>query len=159
MLLSQSDRIRALITASLLIVLLTTFFGCKTANYGRLQPDKQVLDTFLSYQMLPDHQYYYRGVASSPSVVAGIDQNYELKLKMWTAIDPESEDFKILVDRISFQGMGNNAEPWGLIILDHQGNQVGVWYSALRGAAIEVNEKRQITNLIPVQHIAVGPQR
>ena len=159
MLLSQRNRFRTLAAASLLLMLVTAFIGCAGGNNGKLKPDKQVLDTFLSYQMLPDHKYYYRGVASSPSVIAGINQNYEMNLKMWTAIDPDAGDFKTLVDRISFQGMGNNAEPWGLNILDHQGNQVGVWYSALRGAAIEVNENRQITNLIPVQHIAVGAQR
>jgi hypothetical protein len=148
-----------LAAAGLFIMLVTALTGCANGKYGKLQADKQVLDTFLSYQMLPDHKYYYRGVASSPAVVAGINQNYEMNLKMWTAIDPESGDFKVLVDRISFQGMGNNAEPWGLIILDHQGNRVGVWYSALRGAAIEVNENRQITSLAPVQHIAVGAQR
>ena len=159
MLISQRNCIRVLAAAGLFMMLFTSLTGCANGKYGKLQPDKQVLDTFLSYQMLPDHKYYYRGVASSPSVVAGINQEYEMNLKMWNAIDPESGDFKVLVDRVSFQGMGNNAEPWGLIILDHQGNQVGVWYSALRGAAIEVNENRQITNLVPVQQIAVGPQR
>ena len=159
MFLSKQCRSRTLAAAGVFIMLFTALTGCAGGKYGKLQPDKQVLDTFKSYQMLPDHKYYYRGVASSPAVVAGIKQDYDLNLKMWTAIDPDSGDFKTLVDRISFQGMGNNAEPWGLVILDHQGNRVGVWYSALRGAAIEVNEKRQITSLTPVQQIAVGAQR
>jgi hypothetical protein len=159
MLLPRRNRIRVLAAAGLIMMLFTALTGCANGKYGKLQPDKQVLDTFKNYQMLPDHKYYYRGVASRPEVVAGIDQNYEMKLTMWTAIDPESDDFKTLIDRVSFQGMGNNAEPWGLIILDHQGNRVGVWYSAARGAAVEVNENRRIINLAPIKHIAVGDQR
>lgn len=149
MLLPRRNRIRVLAAAGLLMMLLAALTGCANGKFRKIQPDKQVLDTFLSYQMLPDHKYDYRGVASSPSVVAGINQDFVMNLRMWAAIDTDSGDFKTLVDRISFRGMGNNAEPWGLIILDHQGNRVGVWYSALRGAAIEVNENRQITSLTP----------
>ena len=159
MLLSQRNRFRALAAASLLVVLVATLSGCKSSTYGKLKADRQVRDTFLSYQILPDHSYYYRGVASNPLVIAGINQNYEMKLTMWIAIDPESEDFKILIDRVGFQGMGNNAEPWGSIILDHHGNQVGIWYSAFRGAAVEVSENRQIITLAPIKHVAIGEQR
>ena len=159
MLLSQRNRFRALAAASLLVVLIATLLGCKSSTYGKLKADRQVLDKFQSYQVLPDHNYYYRGVYSRPMVVAGINQNYDMNLKMWIAIDPESKDFKILIDRVGFQGMGNNAEPWGSIILDHHGNQVGVWYSAVRGAAVEVNENRQIITLAPTKFVAIGEQR
>jgi hypothetical protein len=160
MLLSKRNRIRALIvTASLLMMLLTALLGCGASNYGKLKAEKRVQQDFQSYQILPDHKYYYRGVYSRPMVIVGINQNYEMNLKMWIAIDPESKDFKILIDRVSFQGTGNQAEPWGLIILDHHGNQVGVWYSAARGAAVEVNENRQIVNLAPIKHVAIGEQR
>ena len=159
MLLSQRNRIRVLASASLLLMLLTAFIGCAGSNYGKLQAEKRIQQEFLSYQILPDHNYYYRGVYSRPIVVAGINQNYEMNLTMWIAIDAESKDFKILIDRVGFQGMGNNAEPWGSIILDHHGNQVGVWYSAVRGAAVEVNENRQIITLAPTKFVAIGEQR
>ena len=140
-------------------MLLATIFGCSASKYGKLTPEKDVKQAFESYQILPDHKYYFRGVYSRPTVIVGINQNYTMNLKMWVPIDAESKDFKILIDRVSLQGMGNQIEPWGLIILDQEGNKVGIWYSALRAAAVEVNENRQIVKLYPITQVAIGEQR
>ena len=77
---------------------------------------------------------------------------------MWIEIDPQSKDFKILIDRVSLQGLGDTFEPWGLTIFDQDGNQVGVWYSAKRGAAVLINENRQIVKLHPITQVAHGKQ-
>ena len=77
---------------------------------------------------------------------------------MWQQIDAESEDFRRLIDIVSLQGAGNNIQPWGFDILDKDGNYVGVWYSAIRAAAVEVNENRQIVNLQPSGTLAIGDQ-
>jgi len=159
MFLPRQNRIRTLVVASLLVMLLATTMGCSASKYGKLTPDKGVQQAFQSYQILPNHKYYYRGVYSRPTVIAGISQNYTMNLKMWVPIDAESKDFKILIDRVSLQGMGNQIEPWGLIISDQQGNKVGIWYSALRAAAVEVNENRQIVKLYPITRAAIGEQR
>ena len=155
----RRNRIRTRVVTSLLVMLLATIVGCSASKYGKLTPEKEVKQAFQSYEILPDHKYYYRGVYSRPTVIAGINQNYTMNLKMWVEIDPESKDFKILIDRVSLQGMGNQIEPWGLIILDPEGNRVGVWYSALRAAAVEVNENRQIVKLYPITQVAIGEQR
>jgi len=160
MFLPRQNRIHTLVVAGLFIMLFATLIACATSKkYGKLTPEKSVQQAFHSYQILPDHKYYFRGVYSRPTVIAGINQNYTMNLKMWIPIDAESKDFKILIDRVSFQGMGNQVEPWGLIILDQEGNKVGVWYSALRAAAVEVNENRQIVNLSPHTQVAIGGQR
>jgi hypothetical protein len=78
---------------------------------------------------------------------------------MWVQINPESEDFRIIIDRVSLQGMGRTYEPWGFRILDAAGNDVGVWYSAISTAAVQINENRQITNLQPSRTVAIGDQR
>ena len=78
---------------------------------------------------------------------------------MWVQIVPLSEDFLIIIDRVSLQGMGGTYEPWGFRILDAAGNDVGVWYSALSNAAVQINENRQITNLAPSRSVAIGDQR
>ena len=148
--LPRRNSIRTLVVTSLLAMLLATIFGCSASKYGKLTPEKDVKQAFESYQILPDHKYYFRGVYSRPTVIVGINQNYTMNLKMWVPIDAESKDFKILIDRVSLQGMGNQIEPWGLIILDQEGNKVGIWYSALRAAAVEVNENRQIVKLYPI---------
>ena len=130
--------------------------GCSTSKYGKLESDKEIKQSFESYQVLPNHKYYYRGVSSKPVVIVGIEENYELNLTMWVKIDTESGDYRRLIDIVSLQGMGNTIEPWGFRILDKTGNYVGVWYSALRAAAVDINENRQIVNLRPSEMVVRG---
>ena len=139
-------------------IALTVFGGCTMSNYGKLKSTPEVKQSFETYQVLPNHKYYFRGVKSKPSVIVGINENYELNLKLWVPVDPNSEDFRIIIDRVSLQGMGRAYEPWGFRILDPDGNDVGVWYSAISNAAVQINENRQITNLQPSRTIAVGDQ-
>ncbi len=129
------------------------------SKYGKLESHREIKQSFETYQVLPNHNYYYRGARSNPRVIVGIDGNYELNLKMWVQIDTESDEFRRLIDIVALQGMGNAVEPWGFKILDHTGNYVGVWYSALRAAAVVVNENRQIVNLQPSRTIVVGDQQ
>jgi hypothetical protein len=63
-----------------------------------------------------------------------------------------------LIDRVSLQGTGSTAQPWGFTILDHSGKAVGVWYSAIRAAAVEVNENGKIVNLAPLRTVTIGNQ-
>ena len=137
-------------------MILLAFAACSTSNFGRLESDKEIKQSFESYRVLPNHKYYYRGVSSKPTVIVGIEENYELNLKMWVKIDTESDNFRRLIDIVSLQGMGNNIEPWGFRILDKTGNYVGVWYSALRAAAVDINDNRQIVNLQPSTMVVRG---
>ena len=151
---------RRLFTAIILFsMILIPLGGCSLSNYGKLTSTPEVKQSFETYQALPNHKYYFRGVKSRPTVIVGINENYELNLKMWVQINPESEDFRIIIDRVSLQGMGRTYEPWGFRILDAAGNDVGVWYSAISTAAVQINENRQITNLQPSRTVAIGDQR
>ena len=159
MLLSNLNKNRGVIAASLLLMFLIALSGCSASKYGKLESRKEVQQAFKSYQVLPNHTYYYRGAFSRPSAIAGINQNYEMNLKNWVKIDTDSKDFATLVDRIGFQGGGSQIQPWGSVILDREGNQVGVWYSAARAAAVKINENRQIVNLSPTGLVGIGEQR
>ena len=150
-----------------LIILISSFIlvvalgSCTTGNFGRLQSDREITQAFKTLTILPDHKYYYRGTFSSPTVIVGINENFTLNLTLWVAVDPQSEDFKTLVDRVSLQGMlgGSTVQPWGFKILDQTGNTVGIWYSALRSAAVQVNENNEIVNLAPTGIITRRNQR
>jgi hypothetical protein len=132
------------------------FSGCSMSRFGRLESDKEIKHSFESYQVLPNHKYYYRGVSSKPTVIVGIEETYELNLKMWVNIDTGSDNYRRLINIVSLQGMGNNVEPWGFRILDKTGNYAGVWYSALRAAAVDINDNRQIVNLQPSTMVVRG---
>ena len=159
MILPKSYACRVFTVITLFSITLLTLGGCSTSNYGQLKSNPDVTRSFQGYQILPGHKFYYRGAYSKPTAIVGINQNYKLNLKLWVAIDPESDDFRILIDRVSLQGMGRTVEPWGFTILDKAGNDVGVWYSALRYAAVMINENRQIVNLQPSRTVAIGDQR
>ena len=131
------------------IMILFALGGCSTSKFGRLELDKEVKRSFQSYQVLPNHKYYYWGVSSSPRAIVGIEDTYELISRMYTQIDTESEDYRRLIDIVSLQGMGNTVEPWGFRILDKTGNYVGVWYAAVRATSVNINDNRQIVNFGP----------
>ena len=133
--------------------------GCSMSNYGKLKSTPEVTRVFETYQILPEHKYYYRGTYNSPFVIAGINENFELNSTLWVRIDPKSKDFRTLIDRISLQGSGSTTHPWGFTILDKSGNDVGVWYSAIRAAAVEIDEKGRIVNLSPLRTVTMGNQK
>lgn len=139
------------------LTVLSALGGCSLANYGKLKSDPEVTRAFENNQVMPGYKYYYRGTFSQPFVIIGIKESYELDSDLWVAVDPQSKDFRTLIERISLQGAGGTVQPWGFIIVDASGRDVGVWYSALNGAAVEVNGN-QIVNLSPTGTVAIGNQ-
>ena len=144
---------------ALLVVVLTVFFGCTASNYGRLVSNPEVTKAFQKLQVLPDHTYYYRGTFSRPFVIAGIHKNFILDSTLWVEIDTNSQDFRTLIGRVSLQGMGSAVHPWGFTITDSLGREVGVWYSAIRAAAVDVDENGRIVQLSPIGTVTRGDQR
>ena len=142
----------------LFFIALATPSGGTMSNYGRLESSPDITRAFEAYQIIPDHTYYYRGTFSKPDAIAGINKNFNLNSKLWVKIDTQSQDFRTLIDRVSLQGSGSTTRPWGVRILDHSGSAVGIWYSAIRTAAVEVNENGQIVNLSPLRIVTRGGQ-
>lgn len=146
----------AIISSSIVIMVLG---GCSMANYGQLKSDKEITQAFENYQILPNLKYYYRGTYSRPIAIVGIKENYKLDSNLWVKIDPNSKDFRALIEKVSLQGSGSGASPWGFSILDPSGREVGIWYSAIRAAAVEIKDNGQIVNLSPLPTVAIGNQR
>ena len=156
---SMIDRGRFFTTIILCSIILIACSGCSMSNYGKLESNREITQAFESYQILPNHRYYYWGTHSRPVAIAGIKEEYELISNLWVKIDPESNDFRNLIEKISIQGSGSTINPWGFIILGPSGKNLGVWYSAIRAAAVEINANSQIVNLSPIATVAIGNQR
>jgi hypothetical protein len=156
---SKLNIIRLFPAIILFSAVLITLGGCSMSNYGKLKSTPEIARAFEAYQILPDHKYFYRGTYSRPFVIVGINENFELNSTLWVGIDPKSNDFRTLIDRISLQGSGSTTQPWGFTILDKSGNDVGAWYSAIRAAAVEIDEKGRIVNLSPLRTVTIGKQR
>ena len=159
MIILKKNIIRLYPAIILFFTVLLVLSGCSVSNYGKLKSNPEVTQTFQAYQILPDHKYYYRGTYSRPFVIVGINEKYELNSTLWVEIDPKSKDFRTLIDRVSLQGSGGTTHPWGFTILDKSGNDVGVWYSASRAAAVDIDEKGRIVNLSPLSTATKGNQR
>jgi hypothetical protein len=155
---SKMNKIKIVPGILLISVLLLAFSGCSMANYGKLKSEPEVTQAFEAYRILPDHKYYYWGTASRPVAIAGINENHELNSRFWLPIEPKSKDFRTMIDRVSLQGSGSTTQPWGFTILDKSGNDVGVWYSAIRAAAVEIEEGGRIVNLSPIRAVTRGNQ-
>lgn len=134
----------------LILIALATPIGGTMSNYGRLESSPDITRTFEAYQIIPDHTYYYRGPFSKPDAIAGINKNFNLNSKLWVKIDTQSQDFRTLIDRSSFKGLDCGTVPSGFTIIDHSGRNVGVWYSNIRAAVVEVKEDGQIVKLAPL---------
>ncbi len=152
---AEQTRLRTVIVLFFVFVALG---ACTMANYGKLKSDPEVARQFQAYRVLPHHNYYYRGTFGQPVAIVGIDDKYRLQSKLWLKIDPASKDFRTLIEKVSLQGGGGVIQPWGFAILDAAGNRVGVWYSAIRAATIEVHEDGTITRLLPIPTAARGDQ-
>ena len=142
----------------LFLSVLIAFSGCSMSNYGQLKSNLEVAQAFENYQILPGYKYYYRGTYGSPIAIVGIKNNYQLNSRLWVQIDPESKDFRTLINKVSLQGTGSTTHPWGFTILDSAGHDVGVWYSAIRAAAVEIDETGLIVNLSPLRTVTIGDQ-
>ena len=149
---------RPAVVVAACLSLLAALGACSIANYGKLEPDPEVARDFKAYRALPAHSYYYRGTESRPTVIAGINKNYVLSSQVWVAVEPESEKFRKLIDRVSLQGVSGRTSAWGFTILDKNGNEVGVWYSASRAATVEIDDTGRVVNLSPQPAAAIGDQ-
>ena len=74
------------------ISVLTIFFanlivlaGC-AEYYGRLQRSEEVDKIFITYRVLPDHNYYYIGPDGRPDAIMGIQSDYTLETTQWTQL-------------------------------------------------------------------------
>ena len=118
--------------------------GC-SQNYGRLQRSEKIDKIFKTYQALPDHKYYYAGPGGRPDAIMGIHKDYTLETTQWTTLDPTDDALKKAVDSIDFH---NNTRvrnyPYGFIISDPDGRQIGIWYSIWDWTTVIMGEENRV---------------
>jgi hypothetical protein len=103
--------------------------SCTPGLYGNLQWSDDVLESFESAHILENHTYYYFGPEMQPDAIIAIDNKYTLAPSLWKKINLTSSQLGRWMERIDNQHRYRYERFQGADIIDHQGKQVGVWYS------------------------------
>jgi len=120
---------RTLARGLILLVIIFALSAC-AGNYGRVQKSGKVDQIFKTYQVLDDYRYYISGRENLPEAILGVHQDYTLETTQWTRVSLTEQQLKEWVDGLDFYFHDfPRYNPYGYVILDPSGRQVGIWYS------------------------------
>lgn len=113
------------------VAVLLCWGGCRTLykNYGSIVPDNNAMQTFESYRMDSDLNYYISGSDSFPNALMGLNKAYTLNSTLWKRIEMTPEVFRNLVSSMQAMASEVSSSQHGFAILDDKGRQIGIWYS------------------------------
>jgi len=143
-----NPRTWAVLLPAACLLMVSLLAGCASnpearQNLGTLRLSSEVSQIFETYQVLPNHRYYYSGSSTKPKAIIGIDQNYSLDTRLWKeAADLNSEQLKRWVDQIL--GFRPPVRTFGSSILSASGQKVGIWYSPFDYTTVKVEADNQV---------------
>lgn len=122
-----------------------SFFG----NYGDLNSSKEVTESFRNYEVKPDHNYFKAGAKKdSPNVILGLDNKYTLdNPKFWHPVEPNT--LQELVVNMQDKASESDNSPYGANVLDHNGKDIGDWYSTANRTTIKLKDGKRVTIYTP----------
>ena len=144
--------IRKIITVICGFLILSSFgcAGLHSGSYGKIRPDKKVTQSFETYQVNPDLNYYISGSDIYPHAIIGINKNHTLKSELWKKRGFTPETLKNLVEDVQFRVMEFYETPHGFDILDNAGNDIGDWYSIFSATTtIKIEEDQSVIVITP----------
>ena len=147
----QTDLLRKMFLLACILVVLPVFSdaidipGLKL-KYGKLERSREVTKAFETPRILPDHKYYIHGWSSVPYAIIGIRDKYKLRKGLWKDVEVT---VPLLRSWISQMDNIYDYPPYGSRILDHKGNQLGIWYSSKQWTTIIIEEENQIAIFTP----------
>jgi hypothetical protein len=115
-------------------------------KYGKLKRDRDVNRTFQTYKVLSTHKYYTSGIGNIPYAIIGIDKKYKLRPGMWQEVELTTP---LLRSWISQMDNIYGYPPYGCIILDDNGQAIGIWYSSKQWTTVIIEEDNEIAILAP----------
>ncbi len=115
-------------------------------KYGKLERSKEITKVFQTPQILPNHKYYVSGWGSVPYANIAIDSQFKLRKGLWS---PDEATVPILRNWVREMDIIYGYPPSGSRILDHKGQQLGVWYSSKQWTTIIIEEENEIAVFAP----------
>ncbi len=123
--------------------------GCSTSffkNWGRIEPDANVTDSFNKFQINSNFNYFISGSDVYPTSIMGLNKAYTLETDLWKRIDMTPIIFSELVTNMRNQSIGCCSQTMhGFYIYDDNNNKIGIWYSLISGSiAIKMKEDNKV---------------
>ena len=76
--------------------------GCATtSDRGSLQRDRDLNNMITSYEVLPDHNYYFSGSFGRPNAILGIHKDYQLVSNLWQSVQVDSMQMRKWISAIA----------------------------------------------------------
>ena len=121
-------------------------FKLPSFRYGKIKRDRDVNQDFQTYKVLPDHRYYTTGQGNIPHAIIGVQDNFKLRPGIWKPVDLNTPLLRSWVTRMdNIYGY----PPYGAVILDDNGQRLGIWYSSKQWTTVIIEEKNEIAILAP----------
>lgn len=104
-------------------------------NYGGLQINDKVEQSFVRGEIKPNLTYYYFGREAAPDAIMALDKGFVLENPdMWYPIVPQTSEnlralTKMMYDRLRMEYSFPPPTLRGFRLLDQYGRYVGEWYS------------------------------
>jgi len=115
-------------------------------KYGKLKRDRDVNHIFQTYKVLPDHKYYTTGQGDIPYAIIGIQSKYKLRPGIWNEVELTTPLLRAWISKMdNIYGY----PPYGSVILDDNGQQIGIWYSSKQWTTVIIEENNEIAILAP----------
>jgi hypothetical protein len=130
-------------------IILLVLAGCAAGSYGRLQWSDEALDIFESASILENHTYYFFGPEAEPDTIIALDNQYVLAPSLWKKIDITPLTLSRWMERIDNRHRYVKEKYQGALIVDQQGNRLGIWYSHVDWTVIKRGEENEIIIYTP----------
>ena len=84
-----------------IIITMTLVIGCASGAIGKYKLSDEVRKSFISFQVLPNHNYYYSGLSSRPEGILAVHKSYTLtSADLWIEANPDSKQLKYWVEEM-----------------------------------------------------------
>ena len=127
----------------LLFMIAVLATGCASSkNLGKDKLSDEASKAFESFEVLPDHHYYYCGSNVKPDGILAIQKSYTLSEGLWIKTEPDNKKLKHWVETMQ----GNiSSPPYGYYLLTPDGKQIGMIYTRWDPGAVEMLEDNKVS--------------
>jgi hypothetical protein len=112
---------------------------------------------FVKGPLSSDYNYYYSGALNKPRAILGLEKKYTLETQRWKPVDAAGGQIRTMVDTLTGE-RGFALANFGSVVLDPQGNRIGVWYSKNSFSTTIKMMGDNVVSIYPPDRGARGPR-